>query len=248
MQNATSLGLNRTGAQMSPLDIKSMQAYADQNSPPHPQDTVADPGIAAVRSEYVHEAERIGSVPLPGSLSGAVKTGVSKLTGKNPEVLIDKLGERLAFERTGVRLYQALIDKVEASSGQGQSLPFTLADLERIREQELDHMHTLKSVIDSMGADPTAETPCADVAGVISGGVLQVLTDPRTTIAQCLSAVLTAELTDDSSWNLLIQLCEESGQDEELLKKFETAYQHEEEHVRQVRQWLSQIVLEEASA
>lgn len=246
MQNTTSIGLNRTGAQMSPLDIKSMQTYADQNSPPH-QDPIEDLGITAVRSEYVHEAERIGSVPLPGTMTGAVTTGFSKLTGKKPEVLIDKLGERLAFERTGVRLYQALIDKVEASD-ESVSLPFAVADLEEIRNEELEHMHMLVSVIDSMGADPTAQTPSADVAGVSSSGVLQVLTDPRTTVGQCLSAVLTAELTDESCWDLLIQVTEETGKDEELLKKFRHAYEQEEQHVQRVRQWLSQIVLEEASS
>lgn len=245
MQNATSLGLNRTGAQMSPLDIKSMQTYADQNSPAH-QEPIEDLAIASVRSEYVHEAERIGSVPLPGTLTGAVSTGISKLTGKKPEVLIDKLGERLAFERTGVRLYQALIDKVEAA--EQQNLPFGIADLEHIRNEELEHMHMLVSVIDGMGADPTAQTPSADIAGVTSAGILQVLTDPRTTVGQCLGAVLTAELTDHSGWDLLIQLTEEAGKDDAMLAKFQQALEEEEEHVERVQQWLSQIVLDEAAS
>lgn len=247
MENATSLGLNRTGAEMSPLDVKSMQAYADLNSPEHPDDPARDAGIAAIRSEYIHDAERIGSVPLPGSLSGAVSAGVAKLTGKNPEVLIDKLGERLAFERTGVRLYQALIDKVNAC-GATETLPFTLADLEQIRDQELEHMHLLTSVIDAMSADPTAETPCADVAGVTASGVMQILTDPRTTVAQCLSAILTAELTDHASWNLLVRLGQACAQDEETLETFRAAYQHEEEHVQLVEHWLGQLVLDEAAA
>ena len=247
MQNATHLGLNRTGADMSPLDIKSMQTYADENSPPQSEDSVNDSGIALIRSEYILEAESIGSVPLPGSLSGAVSTGVSKLTGNNPEVLIDKLGERLAFERTGVRLYQALIDKVNAF-GEDEALPLVVADLEHIRNQELEHMYLLTSVIDERGADPTAETPCADVAGVTASGVLQVLSDPRTTIAQCLSAILTVELTDHSSWSLLLRLGKSVSLDEETLKAFRTAYQHEEEHVQMVEQWLGSMVLEEAAA
>jgi len=128
------------------------------------------------------------------------------------------------------------------------SLPFTIADLEEIRDEEFEHLHMLTSVIDSMGADPTAQTPCADVVGVTSSGVLQVLTDPRTTVAQCLSALLTAELTDESGWDLLIQVADEAGKDDKLLEKFRHAYEQEEEHVQRVQQWLSQIVLEEASA
>lgn len=247
MQNATHLGLNRTGADMSPLDIQSMQSYADDNSPAHLDDPVAGPGLTAIRSEYILEAERIGSVPLPASLSGTVTTGVAKLTGKNPEVLIDKLGERLAFERTGVRLYQALIDKV-STFAEPESLPFSLADLERIRDQELEHMHLLVSVIDDMGADPTAETPCADVAGVTAGGVMQTLTDPRTSIAQCLMAILTAELTDHSGWTLLVELGKTFNRGEEVVEQFRAAHQHEEQHVQLVQQWLSRIVLEEATA
>lgn len=246
MQNSTSLGLNRTGTHMSPLLTRSMQSYAEKCSPP-PEDPIHESSIAGVRSDYVQEAGSIGSVPLPGTLAGAVKTSLDKLTGKKPEVLIDKLGERLAFERAGVRLYQALIDKVAATDNP-QNLPFGLADLEHIRDEELEHLHMLTSVLESLGADPTAQTPSADIAGVTGSGVMQVLTDPRTTVGQCLCATLTAELADNAGWDLLLQLSEEIGKDDEMLKKFQTAYQHEEEHVQRVRDWLSQIVLEEAAA
>lgn len=246
MQNATTIGLNRTGAQMSPMATRSMENYADQHSPHH-DDTLEDSSIAGLRSDYAQEADRIGSVPLPGTVTGAVTTGLAKLTGKKPEVLIDKIGERLAFERTGVRIYQALMDKVAAAEAT-RTLPFALADLEHIRDEEFEHLQMLTSALEAMGADPTAQTPCADVAAVASGGVLQVLTDPRTTIAQCLNAVLTAELTDDAGWDLLLQLSEEAGRGDEMLAGFQKAYRHEEEHVERIREWLSQMVLEEAAA
>ena len=67
--------------------------------------------LAVVRGEEVARADNVGSVPLPGSVRGMVKTALNKLTGVSPEMLIDKLGERLAFERTGVRLYEALLAK-----------------------------------------------------------------------------------------------------------------------------------------
>ena len=57
----------------------------------------------------------------------------------------------------------------------------------------------------------TAQTPCADVSATASMGIVQVLTDPRTTLAQCLNALLTAELTDNAGWELLIDLAEELG-------------------------------------
>ncbi|NTV09552.1 MAG: ferritin-like domain-containing protein [Zoogloea sp.] len=245
MDKTTTLGHNRTGALMSRLAVNSMQSYAEQNSPVPLENMLSDPGISSVRFTYAHEAESIGSVPMPGTLTGALSTGVAKLTGRHPEVLLDKLGERMAFERTGVRLYQALIDKAGAQDA-SQKLPFSLGELEHIRDEELEHMRIIGAALESIGADPTAQTPSADVAGVASSGVLQVLTDPRTSIAQALTAVLTAELIDNASWELLIRLSAGSGQDK-LVPRFQHALDNEVRHAQQVRDWLTSMVLQEAS-
>lgn len=248
MENTTELGFNRTGAQSSPLSVHSMQAYADEQSPPdapaRPRGVPDGKTIAAVRSDYVADAERVGSVPMPGTVTGAFNTVLSRLRGRSPEVLVDKLGERLAFERAGVRLYQALIDKANAVSGL-ETLPFSIAELEHIRDEELEHMHILASALDSLGADSTAQTPSADVSGVASSGTMQVLTDPRTTVAHCLEAILMAELTDGDSWDLLVSLTEQAGQDQ-LLPDFRRAIHNESEHLAKVRRWLRAVVLGEA--
>ena len=75
----------------------------------------------------------------------------------------------------------------------------------------------------SREADPTAMTPCANTAGVASMGIMQVITDPRTTVPQCLSAILTAELADNAGWELLIQLANEMGQDDMVAQFLELA-------------------------
>lgn len=247
MHQSTNLGLNRTGAQMSPVATRAMQTYADENSPVI-DDPMDEPALSSIRSEYVHEADRVGSVPLPGTLTGAMTTGMSKLTGKNPEVLIDKLGERLAYERTGVRLYQTMIDKVAAMESSGAALPFTIGDLEHIRDEELEHMHMLAEIIESLGADPTAQTPCADTSAVASGGVMQVLSDPRTSVPQCLVALLTAELTDDAGWDLLIKVAEATSQPDDVISRLRHAEEQEGEHIDRVQGWLNQLVVGEASA
>src|SRR5690606_4644956 len=113
MENQTKMGMNRTGMQMSPIEGPDQVQYA-LDQPPHPAEG-NDGEIAALRAEYVREATRIGSVPLPGTGKGLMDTTIGKIKGKNPEVLIDKLGQRLAYERSGVRLYQAVITKVEAA-------------------------------------------------------------------------------------------------------------------------------------
>lgn len=50
------------------------------------------------------ESDAIGSIRQPITLKVKAKTMVSRLKGDEPDTQIDKLGERLAFERTGVRL------------------------------------------------------------------------------------------------------------------------------------------------
>lgn len=233
MKDATSLGMNRTGAQRSPLDVHEMEDYVEAHSPPPQDETIAREGISHLRADYGHEAEAVGTVPLPGT------------TGRKPEVLVDKLGERLAFERTGVRLYEALMDKVAALDG-SLKLPFAMRELHEHHDEELEHMEVCASALEFIGADPTAQTPGADTVAVACAGIMQVLTDPRTSLAQCLNAMLTAELADTASWELLIDLTRETGQ-LDLIPQFEHALRHEEEHTRRVRRWLSQVVLEEAS-
>ena len=62
------------------------------------------PALADMRSDYIANAEGLGSIPLPGTVSGAVNMGVQMLKGDSPQILLDKLGERLAFERTGTHV------------------------------------------------------------------------------------------------------------------------------------------------
>jgi hypothetical protein len=92
-----------------------------------------------------------------------------------------------------------------------------------------------------LGGDPTAQTPCADVTGTASIGLLQVVTDPRTTLAQSLNAVLTAELTDNAGWELLSELAELAGQSQ-LSERFAEALAVEEQHLETVREWLRALI------
>ena len=122
MEKQTVLGMNRTGIDMSPIDIKEMLAFTNVTPPSSQGDEMS---MAAVRREYIAEAEELGSIPPPATLKGVASTAMQKLTGKNPEAFIDKLGCRLAFERTGVRLYDALIAKCSPRSGGERLFPST---------------------------------------------------------------------------------------------------------------------------
>lgn len=241
MKEQTPMGMNRTGVQMSPLDTQDMQnALPESMKAAMPGEQTA---MAALRASYIEQADPVGSVPVPGTVRGALTTGMSMLTGNQPQLLIDKLGERLAFERSGTRLYDALITKFEALQDQTSSM--TLADLQKIRDDEARHFTLIASAIESIGGDPTSQTPCADLTGVESMGLMQVLNDPRTTIAQCLHAMLVAEMTDNAGWEMLIALAEDHGQGT-MVADFSVALDEEQAHLMQVRRWFEEATLGKA--
>jgi hypothetical protein len=96
----------------------------------------------------------------------------------------------------------------------------------------------------SLGGDPTAMTPCADVTAVASSGLMQVLNDPRTTLAQCLNAILTAELTDNAGWELLSSLADTGGETD-LAGRFLGALAQEQQHLLVIKNWLAAIVVDD---
>jgi rubrerythrin len=151
----------------------------------------------------------------------------------------DKLGERLAFERSGVRLYEALMAKAKAIDSVDEAL---LKTMQHFRDEEAEHLQLVVAAMEKLGADPTAMTPCADVVGVTSMGVLQTISDPRTNLAQSLNALLTAELTDNAGWELLIELADAAGQ-MAISESFEKALAQEQVHLDTVRSWLGEEVL-----
>jgi bacterioferritin (cytochrome b1) len=242
MENEVKVGMNRTGLDMAPLSKGDMISYAQEEIARVPDD---DGAFEAVHIAYTEEAERVGSVPIPATIKGMAATATEKLTGKHPEVLIDKLGERLAFERAGTRLYEAMLLKCGALDGDGHAVD--IGELGRIRDDEEAHFHLLHQVLEELGADPSAMTPCADMAGVQGMGLMQVISDPRSTVAQALNALLTAELTDNASWDLLIELAARTGH-EDMAQRFAAPQEDEREHLELVRAWLRATVLEEAAS
>lgn len=228
MAEAAKLGGNFTGVQMSPKDTKSLLEAVEQIQPDVPGDSKA---IMLERTRRAEEAERIGSVPMPGSAKGMLKSTVDMARGKSPEILVDKLGERLAFERNGVRLYDAVIAKAKALGTDGAEL---VGMLQHIRDEEYEHMMMVAEAIETLGADPTAMTPCADVAGVKAMGIMQVVTDPRSNLPQALGALLTAELEDNVAWEMLIDLAEAGGHPQ-IAKGFCKAKLQEDDHLVKIK-------------
>jgi hypothetical protein len=227
--------MNRTGIQMSPIDSKAMQEGTHPSAGMYPDGA----RLAEARTSYIASAGTLGSVPLPGTLSGAFKMGFAMLRGESFHILMDKLGERLAFERLGTRLYDALITKCGIRLGRDISM--TIAELVQIRADETRHFLLLAAAIERLGGDPTAQTPSADLAGVESMGLIQVLNDPRTSIAQSLHAIVTAELCDKSGWETLVALADDLDLPD-MVQEFTVALNEEREHLALVQTWYEEAI------
>jgi rubrerythrin len=231
-QTAT-LGLNRTGIATSREAAERMIEGTNEFLPDSSGD---ESEIAQVRELFAKEAEPLGSVPPPTDVAGMVKTAVKGLKGARPTQFIDKLGERLAFERSGTRLYEALISK-HAAFGSFTGGP-SREDLERIMREEHEHFRLLSDVVTRMGGDPTVMTPSADLHATMTKGIMEVMVDARTTLVQCLEAILVAELADNECWEALIDLAQQSGE-EAVVKAFEQAREDEADHLENVRAWIA---------
>jgi rubrerythrin len=227
----TDLGMNRTGAGTAPARAREMEEGALEA-----REVGTEAAFTRYRSDLAQDAPPVGTVPVPTTAKGVAKTAMKALQGEKATVFVDKLGERLAFERTGTRLYDAVLAKVPGASRAGPELA---ADLRRMRDEEHRHMHLVREAIESLGADPTAMTPCADLAGVQGSGLVQSVTDPRTTLTQCLDTLLVAELADNDGWKVLIAMAEALGLDE-LARRFTDALAEEDQHLAFVRRCVAE--------
>jgi rubrerythrin len=232
----TEIGRNRTGLQASPQLSKEMNDVVL----PVAAATATASALNEVRLMYIREADPLGSIPSPAAAKGVIKPAAKLLQGQRPQVFVDKLAERLAYERGGTRLYDAVIAKVKAHEGE---LPAaSLQEVIEIRDEEAGHAALIRTCLEQLGADPTAQTPSADLVGVATAGFLQAAADPRTTLAQTLQVALAAELVDVASWEMLIMMAERMAQDG-MAKRFREALVRENDHLAKVRGWCESLSL-----
>jgi rubrerythrin len=227
------MGGNLSGIQTAP-ELAKEQLEGSVSAGPSPD---GGPEIAdSERAVYIAEGFPVGSLPdLPFDKEAKADEETTGMA-----VLLDKLSERLAFERMGTRLYDALINKCATLGDEANGM--SAAMLQEIRDEEHRHFMLLTKAVTELGGDPTVQSPCADVTGVASMGIMQVLVDPRTTITQCLQAILTAELTDNAGWEMLINIADELGH-ADLVESFTEALENEQEHLLNVQTWLSDRVM-----
>lgn len=213
---------NRTGLQIH-ADRLAEMIEGTEEFPPTPAGE--GDAVAELRVEYARRGELMGSMPRGHNVAAELVP------------LLDRLGARLAYERVGVRLYDALISKHDAY-GSFTGGP-TRDELMALREAERDHVHLVRELILEQGGDPTAITPSANLQLVATRGLLDVVVDARTTLVQCLDAALLAELADLESWRQLAALAHEMPDATTLSARLERAAETEEAHLSRVRGWVA---------
>lgn len=239
MSKAEEMGKNLTGIGTNKSDAKDAIQFA-QRCPVSPGNEDA---MARIRCEYAKTSGVIGTVPSPSGLKGLASMALDAFKGKKASVFVDLLGERLAFERTGARLYDAVIAKFDAL-GSFEGGP-TREELVHIRNDEIRHFGLIHDAIEKLGGDPTVVTPAADIAGIQASGLVQVVSNPSTTLEQSLSALLTAELVDNDCWATLVELADALGHDD-MAEAFSEAKRDEDRHLASMRAWMSSFVGSEA--
>jgi hypothetical protein len=233
MNQQATVDTNRTGIAAAPQRAQEMLAGMEE-FPPTSEGSAQD--IALVRIAYAKEGAPLGSMPLPAGMKNKAKSAIKAVMGAQPTLLMDKLGERLAFERSGTRLYEGLVSK-HAAFGSFTGGP-SQEDLVEILQEEYRHFTMLSSTIEQLGGDHTAVTPSADLLATASQGIVKVIVDPRTSLLQSLEAILMAELADNACWEALIAIAQQAGEDT-LVEPFEKALVTEQEHLMKVRTWLA---------
>ena len=167
---------------------------------------------------------------------------MDKLSAKNRAKLIDYLTERLTFERSGVELYERVLQKVRASPApEHQAM---LVQLEEYRDDERDHAQWLAGQIEALGGDAQAQSEMAHLVQAEARGVRDLVLQGDAEIPHLLHALFVAELVDNAGWEILMELADGAG-DREAKRQFKKRYQDEEDHLSFLRRAVERLAVQQ---
>jgi bacterioferritin (cytochrome b1) len=168
---------------------------------------------------------------------------MEKMAAKNRARVIDLLTERLVFERTGVRLYDHILDRMRATPD--ENIASMLETMQAHRGQEKEHEEWLEECIRKVGGDPDAETEHSRLVMQESKGIEEVMENDAS-LPHLFHALLTAELADNAGWDLLRALAGELG-DSAAKKEFAKRLREEADHLLFVRKAVQKFTLSETT-
>ncbi len=155
-----------------------------------------------------------------------------ELVRVNRGKVIDLLSERLRFERTAGRLYDAILGQVSASRD-GTVTPMR-DQLQQICDQKEAHHRWLEEQLRSLGADVHLETELSKLVAQESEGIERIALTDRS-LPHLFHAALAAELVDNAGWQLLLDLADRAD-DGDARERLRTRLHEEEGHLYFMRQ------------
>jgi bacterioferritin (cytochrome b1) len=166
---------------------------------------------------------------------------MDKLAKQNKDEVIDLLAERLCFERSTVKLYDKILERMQQSKE--APIKKMLEPMQEHREQEKEHEEFLEACIRQLGGDDKQLTDKAKLVTEESKGIEEVvMKDPQ--LPHLFHALLTAELADNAGWDLLVHLADEA-EDNKAKREFNKRLHEEEEHLILMREAMKKLSLHE---
>jgi len=237
---------------------RSSTKNSGYTKPPTHGDPRLDPMASAIASStpteprrirlhpqrHPRRADPIAWPPLPGALIGMPRPSACANASKRARVLLASMAERLAFARCGTRIYEALIEKLEAVP----RTPIPSRDQIRLfRDEEAAHFEILCEAIESLGGDPLAPAARADAIHAHASAIVRTIADPQTPLARCVELLREAVRVDLAGWEALLGLARASGHDA-LEQRFLLVLQEMSEQLHWLTQWSNVMATSTAQA
>lgn len=164
-----------------------------------------------------------------------------KLAQRNKPKLLDLLNERLKYERSSVKLYDSLIEKVKRAGD--ANIMRMMPQLKEHRGQENEHAEWLEQQIRDLGGNAQADTDMSQLIQKEAKGIEEVMLDGDMNIMHQFHALMAAELVDNAGWDLLVQLADEAD-DGDARRAFKKCLHEEEEHLELVQKAMGDFMRE----
>lgn len=153
----------------------------------------------------------------------------SRQEGRELKLLLEKLGEKLAYDRAFCRLYESFLKKRSTSFLRNIRVKgLELKTFERHVAMKAAHYEILQDAFLNLGGDPEAIVPSEDLSTIAKLGIVSIFVDPRANMRSILHSVRIVELTGKSTTLYLTRLAYAAGLDD-LAMDLEQAVEENEE-------------------
>jgi ferritin-like metal-binding protein YciE len=163
-----------------------------------------------------------------------------RLAERNRAQVVDLLCERLAFERSTVRLYDRILTAVRLSpDARTRDL---LATMQKHRDEEDEIARWLEGRIRQLGGDEGAETDLSRLVTREARGIEEVAENDAADVTHLLHALLAVEGVDNAGWDLLVHLADAAG-DGQAKRELERCLRQERQHLAFVRDAIERLAI-----